>query len=480
MMRFSLAAMLLLSGCSLIPAYHRPALPVSANYPVPTPTSAGVPAADIGWRDFFGDPVEQRLIALALANNRDLRVSTLNVEAAQAQFRSDRASLFPKIDATAGIDRSRTPGDIYGSSGAQNIREYSLGASAVSWELDLFGRIRSQAEQARQTYLSDAETRTSAQISLIAQVGAEYLTWLADRDALRVSRDTVKAQADSLRLTELIAGHGSGTALAVAQAETTLRSAEASVAQYVRQIGQDMDELVLLVGTPLPDELVARMDQAPGLDAESRFPRLPAGLPSDLLERRPDVLAAEHTLLGANAYIGAARAAFFPQVTLTAQGGTASSAVRRLFRSGQSVWEFQPSVSLPIFDAGQNFANLDQAKIQKRIEVANYEKTVQSAFHDVSDALVGRDTYVEQIKAEEALVAADARSLRLSQMRFKAGVDTFLNVLVSQNALFSSELNLISLKLAATQNLVTLYKALGGGWEEQTSQTTATRSHRLG
>jgi multidrug efflux system outer membrane protein len=469
-----------LTACSLIPDYHRPALPVASGWPdgpasAATAQAGATPAAELGWRDFFADPIASELIALSLANNRDLRVAALNVAQAQAQYHSDRASLFPTIDATGTIERATTPGDVYGTSGAYNIREYSLGLGAVSWELDLFGRIRSQIQQAKETFLSDAETHRSTQISLVAQVGSAYLTWLADRDALAVSQNTVKAQTDSLRLTQLEAAHGSTTALNVAQAETTLRTAQASVAQYTRQVAQDMDELVLLVGGPLPNPLVARMNVATGLDTQATFPDLPAGLPADLLERRPDIRAAEHTLIGANANIGAARAAFFPQVTLTANDGTASSGLNRLFSQGHGAWLFEPSVSVPIFDAGANRAKLDIAKIESRIDVTNYEKAIQSAFHDVADALAARGTYVSQVAAEQALVDADARYYHLSDMRFRAGADTFLNVLVAQNSLFSAQLTLISLKLAAMQNTVTLYKALGGGWQEYSSQATTVR-----
>jgi outer membrane protein, multidrug efflux system len=477
-----------LAGCSLIPDYHRPALPVATQWPSgPAAQSAsagpagGVPASELGWRDFFTDPVEQELIALSLANNRDLRVAVLNVAQAQAQYRVDRAALFPEIDATAGLLRSRTPADVQGFAGlvpTLNVREYSLGLSTVSWELDFFGQIRSQAKAAEETYLSSADTRLTTQISLVAQVGSEYLTWLADRDALSVSEDTAKVQADSLRLTQLRAARGTATAQDVAQAETTLRTAEANVAQFTRQVAQDMDELVLLVGAPLPDALVTRMNAEAGLGSQPAFPELPAGLPADLLERRPDIRAAEHTLLAANADIGAARAAFFPQITLTGQYGKASNDLQHLFAPGSSAWLFEPSISLPIFDAGRNRANLDIAKVEERTEVANYEKTIQSAFHDVSDALAGRSTYVTQVAAEQGLVDADARFYNLAAMRFRNGVDTYLNVLVAENSLLTARLTLISLKLAQQQNLMTLYKALGGGWQEHSSQASLAPRHK--
>jgi multidrug efflux system outer membrane protein len=227
-----------------------------------------------------------------------------------------------------------------------------------------------------------------------------------------------------------------------------------------------MDELVLLAGTPLPQDILVRMDAVAGLQDEPGLPLLPAGLPADLLERRPDIRAAEHTLLAANANVGAARAAFFPQITLTANGGAASSGLQSLFATGSGAWLFEPNISLPIFAGGQNLANLDLARTEKRIEIATYEKTIQSAFHDVSDALTARDTYVAEVAAEQALVNADTRYDQLSVMRFQAGVDNYLNVLVAENALLSARLTLVSLQLAARQNSITLYKALGGGWQE--------------
>jgi multidrug efflux system outer membrane protein len=462
-----------LTGCSLIPDYLRPDLPVAGAYPTgPAFTGAGavsgsVAAADIGWREFFIDPVMQDLIALALDNNRDLRVAAQNVAAAYAQYEIQHAGLFPTIDATGEAQFEREPASVSGFGTALHTNAYSLGVGAVSYELDLFGKIRSQSKQAQEKYFSLAETRQSTQISLVAQVASEYLAWLADRDALRVSTQTAQAQQRAFDLNKLTLANGTGTALTVAQAESTLRTAEASVEQYTRQAQQDLDQLVLLVGSPLPDALQTRMMAQTGLATEAAFPDLPAGLPSDLLQRRPDIRAAEHTLLAANANIGAARAAFFPSVTLTANGGTASGTVGSLFGAGSASWLVQPEISVPIFDAGSNFANLDYAKIQKLIEVANYEKAIQSAFHDVSDALAGRATYTRQVEAEKKLVDADQRYYTISKMRSDAGADTYLNVLIAQSSLFSAQINLVSLSLTQQQNLVTLYKALGGGWTDR-------------
>ena len=469
----------LLSGCSLIPAYQRPALPVSSQYPVSTAPAntdraAGMAAWDIGWRDFFTDPALQGLIALSLANNRNLQIATLDVSQAQAQYRVDRASLFPAIDANAGLETYRTPkGIISSSTSPVNYREYSLGVGAVSWELDLFGKIRSQAKAAQETYLSDADTALSVKIALVSEVSSEYYTWLADREALQISQDTEAAQEHSLQLTQLSAAKGIYTAMDVAQAQITLNTAQANVAFYTRLVAEDMDELVLLAGSPIPNALLAQMNAVPGLDASPELPYLPAGLPSDLLERRPDIRAAEHQLLAANANIGAARAAFFPSVTLTASGQTASPGLSNLFGMGSASWLFEPTISVPIFAAGANFANLDIAKLEKRIEIANYEKTIQSAFHDVSDALNARGTYVAQVQAEQNLVDADNRYYQLADMRFEAGVDNYLNVLLAENALFGARLSLVSLKLAAQQNSITLYMALGGGWQETSALAPA-------
>ena len=461
-----------LTACSFIPNYHRPALPVTDVYPN-GPASAPISgrteplaAADLGWRAFFTDPVTAQLIALSLANNRDLRVAALNIEVAQAQYGVDRASLFPAVDGTAGLERSATPGDVTGQQGTENIRDYSVGIGAVSWELDLFGKLRSTTRVSYEDFLSDTETRESTQIALVASVDEEYLTWLADRDSLAIAQDTVAAQQSSVQLTELESSTGTGTALDVAQAETTLFSAQASQAQYTRQIAQDMDEIVFLAGAPLPNELLTQMAAVPGLEAVPPFPVLPAGLPSDLLERRPDIRAAEDTLLAANANIGAARAAFFPSISLTANDGTASDHLGGLFGAMSGSWLFEPEISVPIFAGGENLANLDIANTQKKIEIADYESTIQSAFHDVADALAGRSTYAAQVGAETALVGADQHYYDLANMRFRAGVDSYLNVLVARNALFSAQLSLVGLRLAAMQNEVTLYKALGGGWQE--------------
>lgn len=468
-MRKPLSALLLglLTSCSLIPAYHRPAAPIASTWPASASTGpSGPAAADIGWRQFFTDPALQSLIALGLENNRNLRVAVLNVEQAQAQYASDRAGLFPMVDATGTLTRAQTSS---GLGTPENIDEYSLGAGTVSWELDLFGKIRSQAKAQEETYLSKADTALSAQISLVAEIASNYYAWLADRESLRVAQDTATAQAHSLQLTQMELNHGTATAQDVAQAQSALYTAQASVSAYQRQVSADMDELVLLAGTPLPGTLLDQMNAVSGLDAEPPLPKLPAGLPSGLLTRRPDIRAAEHLLMAANANVGAARAAFFPSITLTANGGVASTGLNNLFADGSGAWLFEPSISVPIFAAGQNFANLDIAKIEKQTDIANYQQVIQSAFHDTADALNARETYVTQVRAETNLVAADSTYYKLANMRFQGGIDSYLNVLVAQDLLLKARLSLIALKLAERQNDITLYKALGGGWEENST-----------
>lgn len=464
-MRFIPLLAIMLAGCSLIPAYLRPALPVSSAWPMATPR--GAIATDIPWRGFFTDSAMQNLTALSLANNRDLRVAVLNVAVAQAQYRVERASLSPAIDANADYSRSRIPAGFSAAPNAVTVSEYSLGVGTISWELDLFGRIRSQAQAAQETAQADADTSYAAQISLIAEINSEYLTWLADRDSLAIAQTTAETQADSLRLIQMDLNGGIGTALDVAQAQSTLYTAQVRIAQYTGLVAQDMDELVLLAGAPIPDSLLAQMNAETGLDAVPAFPELGAGLPADLLQRRPDILSAEYNLLAANANIGAARAAFFPEITLTASGGVESTGLSSLFDAAHGDWLFAPSLSLPIFNAGQNFANLDIAKLQKRIEIATYESTIQSAFHDTADALSARATYQDELVAQQLLVGADTRNDQLSEMLFRAGTDGYLSVLVAQDALLSARLALVGVKLAALQNTITLYKSFGGGWQSE-------------
>jgi multidrug efflux system outer membrane protein len=499
----SLAA---LAGCSLIPDYHRPQLPVAAGYPTgdaykganQSPEQAAQSADAIGWRDFFADPRLQSLIDIALRNNRDLRVAALNVAAAQAQYRIQRSDLFPQISAsgtgelgslpanaaipvgTTGVSSagsgstsgSAAPNTSVANTGSQHVpfHFYNVGVGFTSYELDLFGRLRSLTSQAFEQYLGQADTARSTQISLVAEVASGYLTVLADQALLKVTQDTLTSETDSYNLTNAMFKRGTTTLLSLRQAETAVDTARANLALYTRQSAQDENALVLLLGEPMPADLPA----GKGLDNQGLLSDLPAGLPSDLLFRRPDVVAAEHNLIAANANIGAARAAFFPSISLTASGGVAGSQLNQLFTSSGTTWSFTPQINIPIFTAGQNQGNLDLAKVQKNIQVAQYEKTIQTAFREVSDALAARTTYIDQVRAQQQLVDAAADSVRLSTMLFKAGVDNYLPVLTAEQTLYPAQQTLLSLKLAQLANLVTLYKALGGGWNERTIATATT------
>jgi outer membrane protein, multidrug efflux system len=485
---------LYLAGCTLEPHYQRPQPAVTPQWPAMPPaatpgdssgsTAQAAPdasqrsAAQIGWREFFTDPKLQTLIEQALQHNYDAQIATLNIAAAHAQYQIQRADLFPKISATATEEVEKFPAAVaplasgagtttgvgaVGASGGSGIfRYFDVGIGFTSYELDLFGRIRSLNHAKLQQYLGYVETRRSTQISVIAEVANAYLTWLADQKLLRITEDTLNSQQESLKLIRLTFEGGVGTALDLHQAETTVATAQANLAQYRRQVAQDQNALVVLLGAPLPSGFVADVE----LDEESLLTDLPAGVPSEVLVQRPDILSAEHNLIAANANIGAARAAFFPSILLTGSYGTASTQLSGLFKQGSTAWTFSPQISLPIFAGGANIASLDLAKVQKNILVVQYEQAIQSGFREVADALAGRATLDSQVAADTALVQASSESFRLSNMRFTGGVDNYLGVLDSQRLLYTAQQSLVSVKLARLQNLVTLYKALGGGWYE--------------
>ncbi len=464
----------LLGACTLEPHYQRPASPVPA---LEGGIVGGTVAADIGWREFFPDPQLQQLIALALTSNRDLRVAALNVQSAQAQYRIQRASLFPTIGASAveqvqhipsGVLAAEIPGGAAGGAGTLpnngiTVHTYDVGVGFTNYELDLFGRIRSLSHAALQQYFSSGETRRSVQLTLVAEVATAYVAVLADQTLLDITRDTLKSQEDSYALTQKMFSGGTTTELALRQAETTVDTARANLAQYNRQLAQDRDALQLLLGAPIPDGI----DFSRGLDRGNMVAELEEGIPSDVLVRRPDVLAAEHQLMAANAQIGAARAAFLPAISLTGNFGTESTQLSGLFKGGSRAWTFSPQISVPIFAGGANVANLQATKLARDTAVAQYEKAIQTAFREVADALVARGTLDEQLAAQQALVNASAVAYRLADMRYRGGVDSYLNALVAQVSLYSAQQQLQTVRLTRLQNLVTLYKALGGGLREQ-------------
>jgi outer membrane protein, multidrug efflux system len=469
-----------LTGCTLEPHYHRPASPVPA---LEGGTQAGTPAADIGWQAFFPDSQLQQLIALALANNRDLRVAALNVESAQAQYRIQRANLFPTIDANALEEVEQYPAGVLGGSapnggrvggvpvgtGGSTLRFFETGIGFTSYELDFFGRIRSLNHAALQQYFGSGETRRSVQLTLVAEVATAYLTILADQTLLDITRETLESQKQSYALTQRMFNAGTTTELALRQAESTVDTARANLAQYERQIAQDRDALELLLGAPIPDGI----DFSGGLDRGNTVAELVEGIPSDVLLRRPDVRAAEHQLEAANAQIGAARAAFFPAISLTGSFGTASNELSGLFKSGTRFWSFSPTLSVPLFAGGANVATLKASELARDTAVAQYEKSIQSAFREVADALVARGKLDEQLAAQQALVTASAVAYKLADMRFRGGVDSYLSALDAQRTLYAAQQQLQSVRLLRLQNLVTLYKALGGGLLQQNATAHA-------
>jgi multidrug efflux system outer membrane protein len=466
-----------LGACTLEPHYHRPPAPVPA---LPGATASDTAAADIGWREFFPDPQLQQLIALALSNNRDLRVAALNVQSAQAQYRIQRAELFPTVDASAveqvqhippGVLAAEFPSAAAGGGAAAlpsngvTLHTYDVGIGFTSYELDFFGRIRSLNHAALQQYFSSGETRRSVELTLVAEVATAYLTVRTDQTFLDITRDTLKSQEDSYALTQKMFSGGTTTELALRQAETTVDTARANLAQYNRQLAQDRDALQLLLGAPIPDGI----NFSGGLDSGNMVAELEEGIPSDVLVRRPDVLAAEHQLMAANAEIGAARAAFLPAISLTGNFGTESTQLSGLFKGGTRAWTFSPQISVPIFAGGANVANLQATKLARDTAVAQYEKAIQTAFREVADALVARGALDEQLAAQQALVTASAVAYRLADMRYRGGVDSYLTALVAQVSLYSAQQQLQTVRLLRLQNLVTLYKALGGGLREHTA-----------
>ncbi|CAG9270565.1 efflux transporter outer membrane subunit [Paraburkholderia unamae] len=473
----------LLAGCTMEPWYHRPEAPVSQSFPQggvyatqpvaasengqPAKSANGAAATDIGWREFFVDPRLQQLVDIALKNNRDLRVSVLNVEAARAQYQIARADLFPAINGVGTDTRTRTPKDLLTNPNSPNpYSVYNVGVQA-SWELDFWGRIRSLKDQALAQYLSTAYARKAAEITLVSEVADQYLVMLSDDDLLKVTQETLKTAQDSYNIAKAQFETGTGTELDLRQAQTVVENAQANMQAQLRARAQAENALVLLIGEPLPADL----PQGLPLDGQALLNDIPAGLPSDLLTRRPDIMQAEETLLAANANIGAARAAFFPKISLTAAFGSESLSLGGLFKAGTAAWSFVPQITLPIFEGGSNIANLQLANVEKRIEIANYEKSIQSAFREVADGLAARGTYDEQIAALERSTFANQRSLTLSELRYKNGVDSYLPVLAAQTSLYTAQQSLVTARLARLTNLVDLYRALGGGWIANAGET---------
>ncbi|MCC6507333.1 MAG: efflux transporter outer membrane subunit [Aquimonas sp.] len=453
---------LAVSGCATL----EPRLPeadasIPAHWPLPTTTSQSSPGtvADIGWRDFFTDDKLDALIALALENNRDLRIALLNVERSRGQYRIRRADRVPSVGVGASLART-------GSDEAVNSY-YEVALGITNFELDLFGRVRSLSASALQQFLSTQAAQRSAQLALIAEVANNYLALSADQELQRLALAALESHEATYRLAEQRRELGAVSALDVAQARTVVERARADAARYAGRVAQDTNALALLIGAPVPPELLpdAFEPRVSGLG------ELPAGMPSEALLRRPDVVQAEHRLRAANANIGAARAAFFPSISLTGSVGTASDALSGLFESGSRIWTFLPQITIPIFEGGRLRAGLEVATAERDIELAQYEKAIQAAFRDVADALALSRTLSAQRQALESLVDAAARSAELSQARYRAGRDSYLTLLDAQRTLDAARQSLIEAQFAEQANRVTLYRALGGGWATFGSNT---------
>ncbi|USX23757.1 efflux transporter outer membrane subunit [Oxalobacteraceae bacterium OTU3REALA1] len=467
----------LLSACSLAPTYKRPDAPVAAAFPADdagkaakigaTPSAATNQrdAIDTGWREYFNEPRLQQLIAAALENNRDLRTAALRIEEARALYNVQSADRLPNLNASVGATRAKTPATVSPTGESVIGRRVDAGLSISSFELDFFGRVKSLNDAALAAYLATDEARQAAQISLVAQVAQAYFTERAYAEQYALAQQSYEARARTYKLTQQRAEVGASSRLDLRSNETLMETARAAALTLARQRAQAENALTLLVGQPSATGAAAGTN-AGAMPTDSQIDALsavPAGLPSDLLARRPDIRAAEQRLKSANANIGAARAAFFPRISLTAAIGSTSPTLGGLFDSGTGSWSFAPQLVLPIFDAGRNRANLTLTEVRKNIAVADYEKTIQTAFREVADALAARDYLGEQVAAQRAVQDAQADRLKLSQLRFDNGVASSLDVLDAQRELFSAQQSLVQARLLRTTSAIDLYRALGGG-----------------
>ena len=471
----TLTAAVLLAGCSMIPTYERPVAPIATSFPVYStasgsvqgaPAEAALPAASIAWQDFFSDAKLKRLIELALVNNRDLRLAVLNIEQARAQYQIRRADQLPTVNGV--LTGSRAPN---ANGGTTSL--YNVGLAVTSYELDFFGRVSSLKEAALGQYLATEEGRNTAQISLVSAVANTYLSILADEELLEITRQTLSTRQESIKLSKLRFDNGVTSELDYRQSESLLEGARVAYAQQQRQRALDENALTLLVGQPLAGELPTAASQSMPLAQSQLLANVPAGLPSELLTNRPDIRQAEQLLLASNANIGAARAAFFPRIALTVGVGSASSHLSNLLQSGSWGWTLAPQLLLPIFDSGRNNANLDSAKAGREIAVAQYEKSIQTAFREVADALATRTTLVDQLQSQQAQANAEAVRFKLADLRYQNGISSYLDLLDAQRSLFTAQQAVVQTRLAQLQSQVTLYKTLGGGWTDSVNTVTA-------
>lgn len=453
------------AGCTFIPRYERPTAPVPASFPG-VGTTGAVVASDIASHDFFGEARLNRLIDLALANNRDLRIAVLNVEQSRAQYGITRSAVFPTVQANGSYTRqyaslaSEIPGyPALGSGFTSTTWGASVGISA--YELDLFGHVRSENAQALEQYFATEEARRAAQVTLVGELATQYFTLRQAQQQLQLARETLEAVQASYALNKATFDAGQSNELDLRQSEGQVETAQLNIQTYERQATEAQDALELLLGAPLPADL----PPAQPFGDQGMMAEIPPGLPSDLVARRPDILQAEHSLKAANANIGVARAAFFPTISLTGSAGFSSPQLSSLFKAGSREWSFSPQVSVPIFTGGKNRAQLDSARVAERIQVATYEKAIQTAFREVADALIDNETYSRQITIETALIATQQRRLELATLRYRQGEDTYLNELTAQQDLYSAQQGLLQAQFNKLASHIALYQALGGGWK---------------
>lgn len=462
-----------LSACSMAPKYERPAAPVATTFPAVAAGSAQAQvSADTGWREFFPDQRLQNLIAAALEHNRDLRIAALRIEEVRAQYRIQSTELVPGVGVGATGQRGRTPADLSPTGAAVTSSSYQVGLAMSAFELDFFGRVRSLTDAALAQYLATEEAQRAAHISIVAEVAKAYLAERAFAEQLVLAQRTLASREEGLKLSRQRFEAGATSALDMRLNETLYHTARVAAAAAQRQRAQAENALTLLVGQPLQN-----LSEPQPLSSFNIVTDIPPGLPSDLLVRRPDIRAAEQQLLAANANIGAARAAFFPNISLTASLGTASSSLSGLFEGGSGVWSFAPQLIVPIFDAGRLRANLDIAEARKNSAVAQYERNIQQAFREVADALVARETLEEQIIAQQGVLEAQEARLQLAEQRYEAGVSSSLELLDAQREAFQAEQALVQARVARLTNAVDLYRALGGGLNEVTPPPSAEKKN---
>ncbi len=452
-----MAGIFFVAGCTLAPQYERPPAPVPGTWPAGPAYSEMKQIAKIPWRDFMGDERLRKVIEISLTNNRDLRLAALNVERTRALYGIARVTLLPAINATGSMTKTHVPADLSLTGREMTSEQYSVNLGITSWEIDFFGRIRSLKDVALEQYLATDQARRGAEIMLISSVAQAYLALSANRENLKLAASTLAAQQTAYKLIRKSYDVGISSELDLRRSQSQVDIARGDVARYTQLTAQAENALNLLVGSPIPQELLPA-------DLSGVIPpkEISAGVSSEVLLQRPDVMAAEHQLKAANANIGAARAAFFPRISLTAAFGTASADLSGLFKSGSGVWNFAPQIVMPIFDARTWYA-YDVTKIDREISVAQYEKAIQTAFREVADTLAVRGTVNKQIEAQESLVNALAETYRLANARYTKGIDSYLSVLDAQRSLYGANQGLIMLRLASMNNLINFYKTLGGG-----------------